>query len=361
MIVYTRWDYVDRDTNVAHHPWLCYPDGRDPRSFHGNYPVNRKSRPWMEMSMRAIPGSHKYVATAAAHHGHAFGSLVLLDQSLEDDNAMSQLTRLTPETPFPEAEGGRKCQQYATSWPLSEDDYLCVYDPNAKNHALYWIDRFGNKEKIYEDGSISCLSPIPLRPRPRPPVLFESTTQTVRGKKALGGERMTCQGCHEPKQRAPIMGGQVRMALERAPSTIQPDVAGSNPFNYPRLVQPVLDRNCVDCHQKEKALDLTGGVEKNGFTRSYNSLAKEYGFYFHVSNGSIRDKLHGGSRSIAGQFGAKAAPLMNYLDKSHHGVELSREDLHRIVLWLDCNSEFLGSYENAPAQARGEEVHPSLR
>jgi hypothetical protein len=463
MIVYTRWDYVDRDTNVAHHPWLCYPDGRDPRSFHGNYPVNRKSRPWMEMSMRAIPGSHKYVATAAAHHGHAFGSLVLLDQSLEDDNAMSQLTRLTPETPFPEAEGGRKCQQYATPWPLSEDDYLCVYDPNAKNHALYWIDRFGNKEKIYEDGSISCLSPIPLRPRPRPPVLFESTTQTVRGKKALGGERvatisvmnvydsdfewpedtrithlrviqvlpkstappnrprvgvanqtnaravlgtipveadgsayfeapvgmpiyfqaldrtgmavqsmrsatyahqgerMTCQGCHEPKQRAPIMGGQVRMALERAPSTIQPDVAGSNPFNYPRLVQPVLDRNCVDCHQKEKALDLTGGVEKNGFTRSYNSLAKEYGFYFHVSNGSIRDKLHGGSRSIAGQFGAKAAPLMNYLDKSHHGVELSREDLHRIVLWLDCNSEFLGSYENAPAQARGEEVHPSLR
>jgi len=35
-IVYTRWDYVDRDTNVAHHIWTCYPDGRDPRSMHGN-------------------------------------------------------------------------------------------------------------------------------------------------------------------------------------------------------------------------------------------------------------------------------------------------------------------------------------
>jgi len=34
MLVYTRWDYVDRDTNVAHHIWSCYPDGRDPRSFH---------------------------------------------------------------------------------------------------------------------------------------------------------------------------------------------------------------------------------------------------------------------------------------------------------------------------------------
>ena len=37
-IVYTRWDYVDRDTNIAHHLWTCLPDGRDPRSPHGNYP-----------------------------------------------------------------------------------------------------------------------------------------------------------------------------------------------------------------------------------------------------------------------------------------------------------------------------------
>ena len=42
------------------------------------------------------------------------------------------------------------------------------------------------------------------------------------------------------------------------------------------------------------------------------------------------------------RFGAKAAPLMKYLDKSHYGVELSKEDRHRMILWLDCNSEFLG-------------------
>ena len=174
MIVYTRWDYVDRDTNVAHHIWSCFPDGRDPRSFHGNYPVRREDRPWMEMSIRAVPNSPKYVATAAAHHGHAFGSLVLIDPRGEDDAAMSQLERLTPEVPFPEAGGKgniRERQVYATAWPLSEDDYLCSYDPAAKNHALYWIDRFGNKELIYRDASIPCLSPIPLRPRPMPPAI----------------------------------------------------------------------------------------------------------------------------------------------------------------------------------------------
>ena len=106
MIVYTRWDYVDRDTNVAHHKWFCYPDGRDPRALHGNYPSSRRrERPWMEMQIRAIPGSHRYVAVAAAHHAHEFGSLVLIDPRPEDDGAMSQLTRLTPEIPFPESEG----------------------------------------------------------------------------------------------------------------------------------------------------------------------------------------------------------------------------------------------------------------
>jgi hypothetical protein len=65
-IVYTRWDYVDRDDCIAHHLWTCYPDGRDPRSHHGNYPLplqtftgsnwsdGRFSRPIAELNIRAI-------------------------------------------------------------------------------------------------------------------------------------------------------------------------------------------------------------------------------------------------------------------------------------------------------------------
>ncbi len=465
MIVYTRWDYVDRDTNVAHHIWICYPDGRDPRSFHGNYPNDRASRPWMEMSIRAIPGSHKYVATTGAHHGHAFGSLVLIDRRIEDDNAMSQLTRLTPDVPFAESEGRpiRNYMVYGTAWPLSEDDYLCVYDRHVKNRGIYWIDRFGNKELLYRDPSISCLSPIPLRPRPMPRVIPEGTTQTLAARKAGGGdrlatvavmnvydsdfdwpegteithlrviqllpkatnppnkprigvanqtnarsvlgsvpveadgsvyfeapvgkliyfqaldakgmavqsmrsgtyvhpgERLTCQGCHEHKRRSPSEPVKVPLALRRAPSKLQPDYQGSNPFNYVRLVQPVLDRNCVGCHKEKKALDLTGVVEgSNRFTRSYNNLAGKYGFYFHVTNGSIKTGVHGGSRTIAGKFGAKASELLKYMGREHYGVKLSNEDFHRLTLWLDCNSEFLGAYENIEAQARGEVVLPSL-
>jgi hypothetical protein len=175
------------------------------------------------------------------------------------------------------------------------------------------------------------------------------------------GERLTCQGCHERKHRPPPRPAEMPLALRRAPSKIEPDLDGSNPFSYVRLVQPALDRNCVGCHQQKKALDLGGKIEGGyGWTRSYTNLAAKYGFYFHVHNGSINTGVHGGSRTIAGQFGAKAAPLLAYLDEGHYDVKLSDEDFHRLVLWLDCNSEFYGAYENTEAQARGEIVLPIL-
>ncbi len=182
MIVYTRWDYVDRDSDIAHHLWLKYPDGRDPRGPHGNYPRVREHRPWMQMSLRAIPGSHKYLATAATHHGQHFGSLITIDLHIEDDHETSQIRRVTPETMFPESESapgipfqprgrGGDGQVYGTPWPLSEDFYLAVYDPGQQHHALYLVDGFGNRELIYWDPDIACSDPIPLKPRPMPPVI----------------------------------------------------------------------------------------------------------------------------------------------------------------------------------------------
>ena len=189
-ILYTRWDYVDRDSDVAHHLWTCYPDGRDPRSPHGNYPDQRELRPWMEMSVRAIPGSHRCVAVATPHHGEAYGSLVLIDPRQTEDRACGQIVRLTPDTPFPESESapgvphrqGRHdppSEFYGTPWPLSENYFLCVFDAGQTNYGIYLLDAFGNRELLYRDPAIACLSPIPMRPRLRPPVLPSATLQAA--------------------------------------------------------------------------------------------------------------------------------------------------------------------------------------
>ena len=56
MILYTRWDYVDRGAEITHHPWITTPDGCDPRVIHGNYPRDTRRRPYMEARSRTRAG-----------------------------------------------------------------------------------------------------------------------------------------------------------------------------------------------------------------------------------------------------------------------------------------------------------------
>jgi hypothetical protein len=470
MLAYTRWDYVDRDSDVAHHPWLCFPDGRDPRSFHGNYPDRRESRPWMEMSIRAIPDSRKYVAVAAPHHGQAYGSLVIIDPREQDDRATGQIRRLTPEVPFPESESAPgvphergkhspNAEVYGTPWPLSEDFYLVVYDAGRKNYGLYLLDSFGNREPLYRDSKLACLDPIPLKPRPRPPVLPARTCQASADRPAdadlatgvvmvmnvydsdqpwpagtkikalrvinlfpkdnsvaneppigvaeqslargvLGtapveadgsacfrmptgaslyfqaldenglavhtmrsdtylhpGETLTCIGCHEAKSAAARRAeGLLPLALRRPPSELQPESEGSYPLTFPRLVQPVLDRHCVACHDRNaKAPSLHGDrFARNGWSESFQSLRK---FAWGMSGGN-GTALSERQYSIPGKDGARVSKLYRLLANGHHNVELPPAELRRITLWLDCNSNFYGAYHDSAQQARGEIVKP---
>jgi len=197
-LAYTRWDYVDRHWGTAHHYWECFPDGRDPRNFHGNYPLpfsamrdglepkdygkrgliyGRLLRPDAELSFRPIPNSPKYTGTAVGHHQGFSGSLILLDPRIPDDGRMAQLKRITPEYYFPEVEK-HATHTFGTAWPLSEDFYLCNY-----NWGLYLLDRFGNLVVIHDPGKgkYRVRDPFPLRSRKMPPVLPVMTWQGKRG------------------------------------------------------------------------------------------------------------------------------------------------------------------------------------
>lgn len=186
-IVYTRWDYIDRDDCIAHHLWTCFPDGRDPRSPHGNYPYplshldkdkgdGRGARPNGEWNIRAIPDTRSYTATAGGHHSHSFGELVMIDTSVPDDGRMSQIKGIAVNrTGWPDQPG-----DYGTAWPLSQDFYLCNYRDD-----IILLDRFGNKELICPASPMpvkvaKVIHPIPLKPRPAPPVIPTATYQGER-------------------------------------------------------------------------------------------------------------------------------------------------------------------------------------
>ena len=65
-------------------------------------------------------------------------------------------------------------------------------------------------------------------------------------------------------------------------------------------------------------------------------------------------------RTTPGQFGAIKSRLYWMLKKGHHDVTLTDEEMHRITVWLDSNSDFYGLYENTKAQAAGKVVMPTL-
>ena len=155
---------------------------------------------------------------------------------------------------------------------------------------------------------------------------------------------------------APLAPSVTPLAVRRAPSEIQPEAEGSNPFSYPRLVQPVFDRHCVACHAKEpKAFDMSAGnVADNGgkFYPSYNNL-RNFSFFYN-------DAAFTTPMTIPGKFGAKESRLYKLLQEGHYDVKMSKEEMHRITLWLDSNSDFFGSYENTKEQAQGGIVLPTL-
>ncbi|MBT8038295.1 MAG: hypothetical protein KJO21_12200 [Verrucomicrobiae bacterium] len=477
MVIYSRWDYVDRDSDIAHHLWHCYPDGRDPRSYHGNYPEIRESRPWMELANRAIPNSHKYISVAAPHHGENYGSLVMIDIRKKDDGSMSQIKRITPEVLFPESESAPgkmhakgthrpNGEIYGQPWPLSEDFYLCTYSMPGKKHGIYLVDSFGNKELLYQDEKIGCLDPIPFRARKRPPVIPVKTQQAkmdqlpdqAAGKDApmgtvsimnvyasrypwpkgtqikelriinpfpkpnyhldkpmigmadqslargiLGtvpveadgsvhfecptgmgiyfqaldergmmvqnmrsvtylhpGERLSCVGCHESSHNSPVNRGHTPTALQRPASKIKPEASGSYPLTFPRLVQPVLDRKCVVCHDGQaRGGSLRGDTfAQHGWSAAFATLSR-HAWGKSGGNGAIRKNKR--SYSIPGQEGFRVSNLYKILvQRDHHGVKLTPDELRRISAWVDCNSNFYGAYIETDKQGDGGIVKPLL-
>jgi len=178
-ILYARWDYVDRHNMPYMSLWSTLPDGTNPQAVYGNMTRN----PHCVFEARSIPGSRRIIFTASGHHANTGGCLVLLDPRKGNDGE-GPITRLTPEVAFPESEGWPQTY-FANPYPLSEEHYLTAWSaaplppgtpppawgsPGPPNDlGLYLFDAFGNLNLVYRDAAISSATPIPIRPRQRPP------------------------------------------------------------------------------------------------------------------------------------------------------------------------------------------------
>jgi len=192
-IGYTRWEYHERSWAFIQSLWTVRPDGTQADAIFKQHFVN----PWALEDFRSIPGTRnqKLACVAAGHHTLAAGPVVVITPGLGINDPRG-INIVTPNVVPPEGgmdgvptpEGGVRDAggYYMHPWPLSEKTFLAAYtygtgktglasEVDPAGYAVYLIDVFGTKELIYRDPAISCFTPMPLRARPRPPVLPDLT------------------------------------------------------------------------------------------------------------------------------------------------------------------------------------------
>jgi hypothetical protein len=115
-------------------------------------------------------------------------------------------------------------------------------------------------------------------------------------------------------------------------------------MDYVSLIQPVLDRNCAQCHDGAqaggKAPDLTAKQ-----TQIFMGVELPVSYY------NLRQRVRHGPMFeyflAPGSFGSRVSPLMEMLAAGHHEVKLGRDDWHLLCAWIDCNAPGIGSYDIA--------------
>jgi hypothetical protein len=173
----------------------------------------------------------------------------------------------------------------------------------------------------------------------------------------MPGEVHGCIGCHEHRREA--SRARVSVAYNRQPRELSPPEWGTEGFDYSRIVQPVLDRYCVECHNAVDPagrVDLTGG-KTDFFNVSYETLAREnqgrrgspYVTWIPTYNGQEQNILEITPKA----WGSPASKLADLLLSGHPDaqgkpqIRIDDRSRRRVLAWIDLNVPYYGSSETA--------------
>ncbi|HSV73774.1 MAG TPA: discoidin domain-containing protein [Chthonomonadales bacterium] len=155
------------------------------------------------------------------------------------------------------------------------------------------------------------------------------------------GERRGCIGCHEPREAAPSPGRRPLASAATRPTMAEWE---GRPFDYERVVQPVLDRRCAGCHdgRPSSRLNLTGASDESRVPASYRALVGQG--WVHYFDWSYNPG--GNEKAEPKTFGNRRSRLWQVLDAGHYGVELTRDEELRLKTWVDLNCPLWPDYRH---------------
>ncbi len=178
-LLYTRWEYTDKEQIRVQSLWTANPDGTAVSAYWGN----QSFWPDMLFEARSIPGSRRVMFAGVGHHDVFSGSIGIVDRAV-GLNYPAGLTKVTPDVPWAEVGDGPgerperagyhasgRFAAYRSPYPLSPSLFLVsARRSDAPHFGLYLMDVEGNRELITE-GAYNILHAMPLRARRRPPAI----------------------------------------------------------------------------------------------------------------------------------------------------------------------------------------------
>lgn len=195
----------------------------------------------------------------------------------------------------------------------------------------------------------------------------------------MPGERQSCIGCHADRNYATappaVMKGATLAAQRPAEKLHAPEWGNEDGFSFARIVQPVLDQNCLKCHDGEVEPDLSGD-RTDYFNVAYENLARKgteaehggharggmkgfgknpYTSWIPTYNGCESNILEIAPKA----WGSPASPLADLLIAGHPDedgnprIDLDPDELQRILMWIDLNVPYYGTSQSQQPDLRG--------
>ncbi|MCX7726681.1 MAG: hypothetical protein N2053_07505, partial [Chitinispirillaceae bacterium] len=209
--------------------------------------------------------------------------------------------------------------------------------------------------KIYEDGSAAFKVPA------RTPVYFQvldSNGYLIADMRSWAtlqpGETFSCTGCHESKTEAPPAGAN---PMASTPQELEKTlgVEGEG-FDFPKFVQPILDKHCVSCHKSghSSGFDLRGDLvlnssAKKSYATSYTSLFKGIGSSKSNRAINIATIFSQAPQMPPYSYGSNKSGLIKAINggvSAMKDLKLTDKEKRILACWIDLEAPHSGSYSS---------------
>ncbi len=210
--------------------------------------------------------------------------------------------------------------------------------------GTFTLERILGTVPVSEDGS--AFIELPAK-RPLFFVALDKNDMAVKRMQSflsvMPGEVSGCVGCHEQRMQT-VSPSRVPSSFASQPVKIEPITDCPDLFDFPRDIQPILDKLCVDCHGTEKTAKggpYAGKVLLTGdrgpmYSHSYLYLTLRSLF----SDGRNKPRGNYPPRAI----GSSASRILRMLDGSHYDVKATAHQKKMLRLWIESAATYPGTY-----------------